>query len=517
MAKPIEAPREVTERIERAKAQIREGQNQRNECLSFWRGDQYVDRTGDGYLVKTGTVVGEKPSHRPRTTRNLIHPLVEGKISAATQRIPAYDNTPTTTDPEDISAARLSTKVALYGFHKWLFRRTAKKVVTSALVMDGGFAMPYWDATVGPYLENGMGVGDVKVRTFTGNEVGWEQGVDFFESKWHVIVQARSIDEVMAMPGFIRDDKHPLQPDAASFETLGSGSAKPASSNLVMVTEYLERPSAKYEQGRRLVIANTRVILPEEPYPCATYGYDGLALHPLTFTIDPDGDRDRGMVVHMLDAQRTYNRATNQQIAWAQLALNPQIIGPPMANKVKFTDEPGAYYTVIPINGMVPQWRDVPPIPPELSQMKEEALRDMQVIAAADELPEGVESAKAITASVEQSRQRWQSFLMDLVDWHSSLMRHCLQLVQHYYTEPRLISIRGRHGWENIEDFRGADLRDQIDVRVLPGSIEPRTREGVERRVQWIVQTFPGHVSPEAAMAAIDGGIGEKLIEGYEL
>jgi hypothetical protein len=86
-----------------------------------------------------------------------------------------------------------------------------------------------------------------------------------------------------------------------------------------------------------------------ETYPCVELnGYDVPCLHQLAYTVDPEADRDRGMVVHMLDAQRTYNNATNQQISWAQLALNPQIIGPPMANKIKFTDEPGAYYPVDP-------------------------------------------------------------------------------------------------------------------------------------------------------------------------
>lgn len=149
--------------------------------------------------------------------------------------------------------------------------------------------------------------------------------------------------------------------------------------------------------------------------------------------------------------------------------------------------------------------------------MKEEAKIDMMAIAGFDDIPDQVESAKGIAQVVEMSRSRWATFIGDVAAWHASVMRHCLQLVQHYYTEPRLVTVRGRFGWEQINDFRGASLRDQVDVTVSVGSIEPRTRQGVENRVQWIVQTFPGYVSPEAAMAALEGGTGEKLIEGYEL
>lgn len=519
MAKPLDTPGDVKERIDRAKAHIRDGSIKRNECLAFWRGDQYVQRTDDGYLVSQGTVVGRKPKHRPRTVRNLIHPYIEAKVSAATQRVPGYEVNATTTDPEDISAARLSEKVALYGYDKWNIRKATVKAVTSALVMDGGFAMPYWDASIGPYLETGVGIGDVRLRTFTGDEVGWEPGVDFQDSRWHVIVQARAVSDVAAMPGFLKDDKNPLTPDAQSYEILNAGqTTKAAQSKLVMVTEYLERPSAKYANGRRIVIANDRLILPIGDYPCAEYGFDGPCIHELSYTVDPTADRARGMAVHMLDAQRTYNNCTNQQISWAQLALNPQIIGPPRGERgVKFTDEPGAYFEVIPINGMTPQWRPVPPMPPELSQMKNEAKLDMMVIAAADDIPDGVDSARGIQLSLEQSRQSWQTFLVAVSEFHSRLMRHCLAIVQRYYTEPRLLSVRGRFGWEQVDDFRGADLCGQQDVTVLPGSIEPRTRQAVEQRVQWLVQMFPGFISPEAAMAAIEGGVGEKLIEGYEL
>jgi hypothetical protein len=58
-------------------------------------------------------------------------------------------------------------------------------------------------------------------------------------------------------------------------------------------------------------------------------------------------------------------------------------------------------------------------------------------------------------------------------------------------------------------------LRGQADVTVLPGSIEPRTRQAVEQRV--LAFADRGWVSPEAAMSAINGGTAEALVESYEL
>ena len=116
-----------------------------------------------------------------------------------------------------------------------------------------------------------------------------------------------------------------------------------------------------------------------------------------------------------------------------------------------------------------------------LMQMKEEAKMDMILMCAFDEVPDNIESAKGIQTVYEQMRSRWAAFLMEVAGCYSSIASHCLALVQQYYTEARLISVRGRTGWENLADFKGAQLRNQIDVRVSAGSIEPRTRQAIEQ------------------------------------
>jgi hypothetical protein len=93
-----------------------------NECLRFWRNDQYVYRSGAansaGQLQSQPTLYGSDglDAHRMRTTRNMILDVVAQETSACTQRVPGYDITPSTTDNADIGAAALSKKVADYGY-----------------------------------------------------------------------------------------------------------------------------------------------------------------------------------------------------------------------------------------------------------------------------------------------------------------------------------------------------------------------------------------------------------------
>jgi hypothetical protein len=516
----VKVPQGIEEKMKRGRARMRDGATQRNECLEFWRGNQYVYRGDDGILVNQNTITLSngrgKPRHRVRTTRNILLDVVAHEVSAATQRVPAYEVNPTTSDPEDISAARLAGKVAHYGYDKWSVRALTEKVVTYAVVADEGFAWPYWDSTVGPFYTDDdgsvYGQGEISVRVFGGNECYWEPGQKFDESRWHAVEQARTLESVYQLEDYSGPPK--LTPDATADEMPSKGRDS-QHNQLVLVTEYLERPCPKYPNGRWLTMANGKQILPERTYPCTDEKgntVDEPVIHKLSYITDPDSDRDSGLVKHLLDAQRTINDCTNKQLEWKNLSLNPQIIVTNGSMKQRITDEPGAVFQFEGIGDI--KFREVPAIPAELSQIKEESKGDVARIAAQNDIPGQVESGKGIQALIEKDATRRQAFIANLAEFHSRFMRHCLYLVQKHYTEPRLLKIRGRYGTDTVTDFLGSELRGQADVTVFPGSLEPRSRAAIEQKI--IAFADRGWVTPEAAMAAINGGTAENLVQSYE-
>lgn len=519
---PIKVPRPVEERIKRGKDRMREGAPKRNECLAHVRGDQYKYLDSKGSLTSQaintaqGYEARAKPRHRVRQTRNFLFDIVETEKAASTQRVPSYDISPSGSEPRRIAAARLSRRVAYYGYEKWNIRRVTERVISYAVVADEGFAWPFFDTSIGPFLidvdEEGneftVGQGDISIRTYGPNEVFWEPGLTFDESPWHGIEQAREISQVMEMEGFVGGELHA---DGREAET---DPEKPQD-KLVLVTEYLERPSRSNPQGRWITIANNRVIVEERPYPCTDHEgnvLDEPVLHKLTYSMDPDSDRDSGLVRHLLDAQRTINHCNNKIIEWINLALNPQLIVQNGELRQKLTDEPGAVYKAVGTGEL--NWRPIPPIPGELFKQKQEAIADMARIAAQNDIPSQVESGKGITALLEKDASRRANFLANLAQFHSRLMRHCLYLVQRHYTEPRLLMVRGETGVEPIKGFLGSELLGEVDVRVSPGSLEPRTRETIEAKI--LAFADRGWISPHAAMAAINSGTAESLVESYE-
>jgi hypothetical protein len=501
-----EAPKEVLERIKRGETKLERGASKRMVCWKFWRGEHYFYVDKDNYLASQGTVRGEqaKPNHRVRKAHNLIFDFVEHDVSLAVSRIPAYEVGPSTMDAEDVSAAKLSEKILRYGYEKWDVKSATEAVVRHCEVAKMGFCRPYFDKHLN----------EICLKVYGLNEVSWEPGLRFRESPWLMIQQARLVDQVMQEEGYIGGK---LEPDAKHADMNYTQKSKD-SEKLVLVTDYLERPTPGNPSGRWITVANKRQILEERTYPLLNGRGETInepVLRDLSYAPDPDADEDVGLVEQLLDPMRTYNDAANKESEWKNLAMNPQVV---IRNGVwrgpKLNDEPGMVYRMVGSSAEA-QWREVPAMPPGLGQIKDSARSEMAQIAAQNDIPSQVESGKAITALIERDQSRRANFISRLAEFYSRVGSDCLALAQQFYTEEKILTLRGRFGPELETGFRGANLRDQTDVTVRPGSIEPRTKAMIEQRVMNYAQL--GWISPEAAMAAIDGGTAESLASSYEL
>ncbi len=530
VAEELKAPAEVDARVKRGKEAMSEGAPKRNECLRFARGRQYSWVDSQNTIREQETTSdyerrGGKARHRVRSVRNYIFDHVEVEVAGATQRVPGYDIAPTSTEPRRISAARLARKAIYYGYEQWSLDQATERTVRYAVVANEGFAWPYFDNTVGPYIETDVldekgeptgekktvGQGEIKVLVYGPNEVFWEPGLRFDESRWHAIEQARDIDSVMETDGYVGGK---LDADAQKAETSDPDASQ---ERLVLVTEYLERPTRKRPNGRWITLANNRVIIPERAYPCRDGEgkvLDEPVLHELHYAEDPDTGRNIGPVQFAIDPQRQLNHAVSKIAEWVNLMLNPQLIiqnGKVLSGKLN--DAPGAVVRIAGAGEI--KVREIPQIPPELFRQKEEAIADMGRIFAQNDIPNQVESAKGIQFVLEKDSSRRATFYKNLAKFHARLARHCLYLVQRHYTEPRLLKIRGEEGaLEPIQDFLGAELLGEVDVRVTADSLEPRTRESIEAKI--LAFADRGWVSPHEAMAAINSGTAEALVQSYE-
>jgi len=530
----LPVPPKLGQALARGRAHMKRDAAKRRLCVRFERGDTwwYLDERSKLNFTQTVTNAsgGGKPPHKIRNSYNFIRPIVDEKVSAATQRTPHFEVNPSTTDPEDAGAAKLSEKVSIYGYSQWRMRNTAIDAVKTAVAHGGAsYTMPYWERNVGPYTQvdgEFVGQGDVRLIVLNGNEVYWEAGADFEVSPWWAVERARLIDEVRQLPGYVGGA---LAPNASVSDI---PTDQQPTDNMVMVTEVFERPCPKYPRGRWFTIADGKIIVdarlvdPRNQMPWQDYPHqdaDGTVideplLHRLVYTHDPDDDDDLGLVWQLVDFQRSAQDCINKMLEYKNRGLNLQMIAPVNSLITRPDDVPNSvrYYKLSP-NGEKPEWEDPPSgqILNALQQILSTILEQMARVASYEDVKaESNVAARTTQAVIEQSMARWQSFLGDLAEWWSRVMRHCLVLVARYYTEPRTLQIRGRMGWESIADFKGAKLMGQTNVRVFPGSLEYLTRAQILAKTQYYASM--GWLSGEQAMAAIEGAQVEKLTEGYD-
>jgi hypothetical protein len=536
--KPLETPGDVKAKLDRGRKAMLRDAPKRRLCMRFRRGDTYWYIDDKNFLNVQSTVTSAsgagKPPHRIRNKYDFIGPIVDAKVSAATRRIPSYETTPATTDPNAIGGAKLAEKVALYGYDKWRMSIVKEKVVDLAIGGGGvGYALPYFDPNVGPYtLVDGqwVGRGEVKVLVLSGNQVYSEPGCDFEYSKWYAIERARPMDEVREIPGYTAAT---LSADASTSDI---PTDRQTSDNLVMVTEYFERPCPRWPQGRTMVFAGGKPIVDYRridptsqytwgPYPLVdTDGQilDEPLIHRLVYRHDPDTDTDLGLTWLLVDFQRTVQDCYNKLLEWKNRCLNPQMKAPVNSLIDRPSDEPGSvrYYRWQGPGSPEPEWENVPSGWAEpLFRILNQAVTDMRSVSADEDFNADPNVAAATIGAVNvQAQSRWEKFMTRVEEWDSRVMRHCLLLVARHYTEPRLLSIRGRWGQpQRIPDFLGDDLFGQTDIRVTPGSTTAKSRQQIQQELAWIQANWPGYLTPEVAIAALHNGTAEDLIRSADL
>ena len=536
-AQPIPVPQRIQLDMDRGRNQMKEDAGKRRLCIRFSRGESWwwVDSRERLNLTPhiTEPTGGGKPPHKIRNQYNFIAPIIEDKVSVATQRAPSYEIDPATTDPEDAGAARLSEKVAVYGYDAWHFRNMAIDAVKTAIAHGGAsYTLIYWEPNVGPYNQVGgrwVGQGDVRWHVFNGNQVYWEEGSTYNDSRWWAVERAKLIDEIYAMPGYAGGE---LVADASTSDI---PTDRHRGERMVILTDYFERPCPKYPQGRWLTIANGRVVIdarrlddPEQEtdrfwqeYPVRDVDgavVDQPVLERLVYTHDPDDDDDLGLTWQLIDFQRAAQDCVNKMLEYKNRGLNLQMLAPVNSIITPPDDVPNAvrYYKLSP-NGEKPQWEEPPSgqILNALQQIFNLIVTQMNRVASYEDVQAQPNVAARTTAAViEQSNARWQSFMGDFAEWHSRTMRRGLNFVARYYNEPRTIDIRGRMGWESIPNFKGAKLLGQTNVRVFVQSLDYLTKNQIMARVQYYAQM--GWITGTQAMAAIEGGIAERLTDSYE-
>jgi hypothetical protein len=514
----------VLNRIRRATRMIEREEPRWRELLAHFDGDQFVEINAKDRRLQRPTTRegGRKPRWRPRLVRNRMTKAIIGEVSVLMSRTPAWECDPINADSARTNAAQMAEKGLLSLWTKLKLRNLAFRVGLIAAVTGDGYVWPFFDPSKGRLLTDPMTgqplkqrEGEIDVKVLRQDQVGWHPNASFEDSRYYVVRIAQPVEDVMERADYAgpkkEGDKGGLAADAttAALE-LQDGDGE---MDLVFVYHYLERPSAKFPQGRYFPVANDLIIGDVFTYPL--WQHDRPCVHRLPWFERPHRQRSMGIGELVIDVQRSINRIVNQLVAWRNLVLSPQVFAPDGALKTAITDEPGKVFTYRATGGK-PEWRDVPEIPTSLFKDLEQAYADMDYLAGgAVSLPAGLESGSGVQAVNEREMNFRAMQVANLARWWSELGESLLILMQQHYTEERLIVVQGRFGAEIIPDFMGEDIQGWGTVRVAEASLEPRTRAAQEAKIMAFADK--GWIAPFQAMAALNGGHADAILDSFEL
>lgn len=500
----------------------------------FYKGNQWSfwnkNFPAGGRLETTPTDEGDKPHYKVRLTLTDLAEGAQHYVAQLTKNRPVITGTPNSGSDRDLKAAQLATDLWEYWWQPDQLALEAK-LGTSVLdsVLAQGFWHISWDKFAGVPLtfmvspdgqplvgdqwnddnldmyrdelrdagedpqqfERTVMVGDIKVEPLPGENVVLGPGRTFEEVTYAFVTVNMDPDEVAvrwpkaagAGPDAITGDEF------ASPQSFRSTDERPKNVRRVYIGYF--RPSPVLPRGRIVVwLESPDKILEDKPWD--------LPMRELPIVHFPGLEKPNSALdIPRMTAARplakTMNRSFSQVLEHQNLTLKPQVLAAVGSLPDRLTNEPGRTIYFNPVNGAVPQWRDIPGLPSYVFENLDrlEAKMDRlwnRVATQRDQLPARIDSGGSIDLIHEATSDQITPMIRRL---ESSLVRAGMIMVkfaQKYYTEPRLLKITGPNGSVRTRKFMNADLQGGFAFHAEAGSGLPRTRAGKQSRIEFMLE-----------------------------
>ena len=213
------------------------------------------------------------------------------------------------------------------------------------------------------------------------------------------------------------------------------------------------------------------------------------------------------IIQDLIPIQRVYNKTRSQVLEIQDRVSKPQWFytrGSIDPNKV--TSEPGL---MIPVNPGFddPRIPDPPSEPVVFQNEIDRANADFDGIAAQYEItkgrtPPGIEAASAISYLSELNDEKLYHTVASIEDATRVVGYQALILAQDYWDEEKTVKITGLNGAEEAIQFKGADIKNNTDLRVETGSMAPRSRTATQAFITELIKL--GVIPPEKGLRYLE-------------
>ena len=434
---------------------------------------------------------------------NRILPTVQNRLARLLKNEPRWDVRPKSGDEEDKDAARLAEQVIIQLWDQ--LRINQKRIPMTMWLQQCGsvYLKICFDQTLGekkvfpkPNMETGemeyeiVAEGDIRVDVSSFFEVFPDPLAKTWDELQYLI-QAK-IRNINYFPMQYPENGHLVKEEDVWLNSLSyearinainttSGTAGTSATQLknsAIELSYYEKPSKKHPYGRHLIVANgvklKDDILPIDELPWVKF--DDLIIGG-KFNAE-------AIITHLRPLQDQINRGKTMRAAWANRMLTGKLLAARGHNIAReaINDQSGELiqYDHV-LNCPEPHQMQMPVIPQYAYEEERTLKDDINDTAGINEASRGQLPSSSIPAIgmqllVEQDDTRIGVETESHEYSYANLGRILLKFVDKYYETERLLKIVGEDLEYAIRKFKGTDIRENFDVKVIKGSTLPGSK-----------------------------------------
>jgi hypothetical protein len=519
----------------------------KNNQWAFWN----KQWPGGGRLETPMTDQGDRAHYKVRLTVADIRGGVQHYIAQLTKNRPIITATPNTGSDRDLKAAQVATALYEYwwgpdalsldtklqsalthatisqGYWHINWDKFASKMMTYMVSPDGQpLVGPQWsDENIDIYrdelqksgvdpkqMERTVALGELSIKVLPGKNVLLDPGAATFEdAQYAFVIVNMSVDDLIAR--WPRDKKgnstRELKPDAVpgeeSLNVPGASLADERPKSIRRVYYGYFRKTPAMPKGRHVVwTEGPDMILEDTAWP---FPFDDLPLVKFPGLEKPNSPLDIPIVTASRPIAKHMNRSVSQVVEHQNLTLKPQVLAPTGSLAERLTTEPGRTIFFNPINGAIPQWREIPGLPSYVFEQIADMERRLDRLfnrmpTQRDALPARIDSSGSIDLIHEAVADQLSPVIRRM---ENALVRAgmlMVKLAQKYYIEERTLKIIGSNGAVQVRKFMNSDLEGGFSFRAETGSGLPRTRAGKQARIEFMLTNRL--IDERAAMKYLD-------------
>lgn len=452
--------------------------------MEFIKGNQFLTINPQ---LKTIEEVPRLDWYQEREVFNQIATIIETRIARISRQKPLMKVRPSTTEPNDISASKVSTGLLLTKWHDDKMGEKYDDLIAWMEHTGSGVLKVVWNPDAGRKIGELEGTiireGDsetivvspfeiypdsnhrnsmketksiIHAKAFPVSEIKEKYGVDVEEEK----VEATTMQSQSGLGG-------------VGYNAISYRSKTEQLKGHAIVKEYWERPSKRYPNGRLIVVAGDKTLFAGElPYMIGDDGEPDLPFIITPCIKIPNQFWGVSVTERCIPVQRRYNALRNRKAEYLNLVAIGQWYEPEgsIDDDTELNNEPGNRIRYQA--GLArPEPVQFPSLPNSFEMEESSLLRELTSISGVSELsryseaPTGVKSGVALSITNEQDDTRISMTTSRVAEGSKELGKYWIRLYKQFADEPRILRNVGESKEVDVQ-YWTANLLTSEDIIV---------------------------------------------------